>query len=334
MTLSKIGVQLRSLPVSLEYVRTLEFFEGDRLVELRTPSNETYLGIWFDCLDTINRWLYVRANPVDVAKFLEGRRSLRDILVDSRDGVGYLADLDAHERIRRVAFIPLSEIEASSLPNEESFHDPDLAPETGGNEQAILVDGKWSGYLLSLLERRYTQVYSFLALAGGKVSSQRVQTQFENYRIRGGWIQHTIFTQILDLVPKELQPSMTSVQIASPGLVRYNVDPDLGSRVRKALRRFQDRRDDAERAYNALHDILLDIGAARNKSNQARIDTLKKGLAEPIRQLAAVLGQVRVPSLLQAAGNNPENAGQLLAAYWRKLSELDRLEREDRAKIV
>jgi hypothetical protein len=336
MTLPSLGTELDVVPVSLTYVRTLEFFEGDRLVELRTESNEPFLGMWFDASEGVTRWLYVRTTDVDLTKYVARAKSLREILLGARDGLFYLIDKHETGQFARVALLPSVDLPASSVPDDDSFFDCDLSPADAAltDEQAILVDGKWSGELLAFLERRYTQAYAFLAIAGGRFSTQRVQSAFERYRVRGGFIQHTIFSQLASLLPRELLPAMASVQISSPGVVRYNVDPELAARVRVALRRFQDRRDDAARAYNVLHDILIEMERSTKKSNSLRVIQLSAKLNEPMRNLAAVLGQIHLDSLLNATNNNQLNAAHLIAAYWRKLHELDQLELNERARIV
>lgn len=336
MTLVSLGYELGALPVRLEYVRTLEFFEGERLAEYRTPTGEPYLSVWFDSAGPVVRRLLVRTTEVELAKFLAGQRSLRDILGNARDGAVYAVDSRRdEEKPVRVAFLPIAQLPAHLVPAEDSFYDESLALATVASQQTILLDGGWSVTLLSRLERRYQQVYAFLALAGHTFVNPTVAGKFEHYRVKGGWVQHTIFDQLVHhLLPQTLLPKVHAMHYASPGVLQYEVEPEVAHRVRSAIQRIGERGVESRKHYEALHSVLLELGRAHDKGDEDAVRRLRRSIVEPARALAAELGFVDIEQIWSAAGGNPENGGHLLATYWRRLAELYSYAAENRAKLL
>lgn len=117
-----------SLPVGLEFVRDLEAFEGTILAEYRAGDGSVYLQKWCANGPDTTHWLYVRTTAQAVEDYLEGKVSMRNLLLQD-DGVGLAADFSRASpwvgEVWRVRLLDLP----GYLPKPGRFHDPDLRPE-------------------------------------------------------------------------------------------------------------------------------------------------------------------------------------------------------------
>lgn len=124
-----IGISIRRLPVpDLRKVRDLEYYEGPVLSEFRSRTGGIYLFSWCDMDDQAHRWLAFRIGKDALDQFLQGRTSLRDLVLGTQEGFVYLVDIDEELRYQRVARLSSQELPASFVPGERSFFDPALMP--------------------------------------------------------------------------------------------------------------------------------------------------------------------------------------------------------------
>lgn len=371
MTLADLGYATGGFLQRLERVRTLEYFEGERLVELRSEVGEPWLKMWFDAdrESGTTRWFYIRMADVRVSRFLAGRDSLREVLLGALDGFVYA--IDSHgDRLVRTAILPTGEIPTDQLPDDDSYYDPDLTPDSQPGSsyiQDFLVerDG-WSVSELSELDRRYNQVYSFLAVLGPgahatlterlalamrqetdqvqhgfgsplalreldakprrrrkRPSPYALDSAFDKYIFKGGWVHVQMFEEIVKQLPRPLAPKMVSFHYSSPGVYRIHVDPVLSGKVRTALERFAANRERIQLAYESLHEDLLELGRKRESLTLEDVERAQEALRPKVDILITQLGLLD-GKRIWAAGVNAESAGQVIAAYFRKLDDLHR----------
>ncbi len=122
--LPKIGRRLDSLPVRLAWVRDLEFFEGAILSEHQAPNGDVYLMKWCAQTGGTTRWLATQAEAGAISAYLDGKRSMFDLL--NTDG-GFLVD-QVDNQIVAVWSVGLAEIPEAYLPTRNAMHDPTLRP--------------------------------------------------------------------------------------------------------------------------------------------------------------------------------------------------------------
>ena len=116
-------------PIGLEYVRTLEYFEGDLLVEARGSDGSTYLYSWVNSDRVCNRWLVSKVTREALERYLAGKCSLRTLILESLGEHLYLVDLDSEHRPRRVAAVTRDGLPADYLPSDNAYYDVSLAPQ-------------------------------------------------------------------------------------------------------------------------------------------------------------------------------------------------------------
>src|SRR5664280_102152 len=222
--MDSLGYELKELPVQLERVRVLEYFEGDRLVQLKSPQGEIYLKSWLDEHEQWTRWLLFRCTSAALGRFIAGVWTLRDLLEKHDDGVAYIVDSNGREE--HVSLIMAKDFPDSYMPTAESYYDADLAPEGGEQVERILLDGFWSVEFLSTLDRKYRQVYAALAaFLSDTVTQARLATHLSKYRFKGGWIHVKVFDLLVGALPKEVKPKVIAFHYASPGVLEYRVEP-------------------------------------------------------------------------------------------------------------
>lgn len=330
----------------LTFVQTLEFYEGERLCLYRNRTKEPYLKIWFDVgravsdahagvllareQSSITRWLFVRCTDVDVQHYLGKHRTLRQLIVETRDGFAYVVDADTRDGgVARIAVIKVSAIDPELLPGERSFFDSDLGYVAPKDEYTFLIDGdSWSGEKFSNLERRFKDVYSFIAPFGEHgVSTRKLKDAFTGYRYKGGWNHGRTFKRLRREVPTEKRIALDAVSYASPGFVRFRVDPTLGTEVKRALARLSARHQQASADYRALHHALLELGRLHaNRSRREEYAVLLASLAQLTENLVRSLGGLNLARIREAANSN-ENAAHVVATYYRRLREVMRFDR-------
>src|SRR4051812_42305243 len=78
------------LPDGIELVRHLEAFEGPILSEYRGPSGAVYVEKWCAHSRGTSTFLLVRSNHRSIAEFLGGRLSMRALLRETSDKIGFV----------------------------------------------------------------------------------------------------------------------------------------------------------------------------------------------------------------------------------------------------
>ncbi|MDI1447278.1 hypothetical protein [Polyangium sp. 6x1] len=346
MRLNDIGFALDALPVELTRARVVEYFDGDRLVEYRSGSKDPYFKIWSDTDGEVTRWLVLRLTDNDVARFLYGDRSLRDLLLGARDGHVYVVDT-AGSAVRRVAFLRVRDIPTSHLPTSDSYYDETLTPDCQNDappEQLILLDGDWNAEELALFERRYTQVYATKALFAPGIDREigGLRNKFVDYVFAGsGWSHASALDKIVASLPRGDKPHFKAIQLSSPGVVRYGVDGESAAGVRHLLRAFRDEADELQKKYNTLDKLRVDINREardieeRSNSKEEMLRFLaqpSEALKEAATSLAERMGLD--PVRIWFVAGTDVNAAELIANFYRRAWELHKNEIDGHAIVV
>lgn len=337
MTLRRLGTKLPALPVALTRVRTLEYFEGDRIVEAHSSTGDTFLQVWFDTDGgDLTRWLVIRVSPVTVSRFLAKRVSLRDLVLNPSDGFLYVVDRNDDDEVVQTSFVEPRALPEDEVPSSSSYHTPTLTPTCDrGATQTVLLDGEWDVPRLSHLDRRYRFAYAALAVLGKQPKRRKTDISglVEHFRFEGGWPHVMTFNKIKNLLPPEYAPNFQTVQYASPGLMQYKVDPELAERVRSALRLHAVRSEQVKDAYDALHGALLALGRARKERAEPHVlGQMRRALRPPIDALMQLL-PLDSEAIWQIGGK-PEQVGQVLAGFYRQFQELYDLVSDDDATLI
>lgn len=355
MTLDPIGNELDppEFPVELRKIRVIEYFEGERLVEYRSKGNDPFFKVWLDTDGRrLTRWLFLRLTDRDVARFLHLDISLREVIVGARDRYVYVVDKKGAD-IHRLAFLWVKNFPPDLLPLEDSYYDSSLSPQCTSNApeiQDILLDGQWDGESLAEFEKRYFQVSGFVGhfANGSKKAIQGMQGRFAQKVFAGsGWAHVNAVDEIVKFIPQNERPLFQSVQLSSPGILKYRIDGDIAAHVSETMRLFKLRGDDLKRKYDILHEQLINVNrdarsqAAKEfdrKSYEYRTEIWKilRVPNEAIREAAKALAEALNidPKRMFSVGGTDVNSGEMIAGFYRRALQLFGKEKAGSAIIV
>lgn len=311
-----LAIPLVRLPVELEFVRDLEEFDGPLLSEFRSSDGDTFLYYWCDCDERANRWLVVRTPRQDLFRYLVGRVSLRSLIRDCRDGFLYMVDLDGDATVISAWFVYAEKTPENYLPGLDSIRQPGAGIEPGF--QDVSVDQKWDYEQVSAYPRKYLQAYAFHTAFGPGGHPEALEV---DYRLTSGWIFHTLFERMRTNAPLARRASLEAVAFASPGYLRFRVDPVIAEGLRDAVARYLDRRSELRRAIDDLRDWTN-----RHK------DLDEAAASKLIRQVSGYVG-VDGSALLRHI-DTVENAGKVLVSYFSRLEFLAVNQAEQTAMLV
>jgi hypothetical protein len=306
------------LPVELVFVRDLEEFDGPLLSEFRSSNGDTFLYYWCDCNEQANRWLVVRTPRQDLFRYLVGRVTLRSLIQECRDRFLYVVDLDGDASVLSAWFVYAENIPEIYLPGPESVRQPGAGIEPGF--QDVSVDQKWDYEQVSAYPRKYLQAYAFHTAFGRGGNPEALEV---DYRLTSGWVFDTLFKRMINNAPPARRASLEAVAFASPGYLRFRVDPAIAEGLRHAVARYLDHRSELRRTIEEL----------RAWTNRDEYDDLDEALmSKLIRQASESVG-VDGSALLSHI-DTVRHAGKALGSYFARLEFLAVNQVEQTAMLV
>lgn len=241
-----LAIPLARLPIDLEFIRDIEEFDGPLLSEFRSSAGDSFLYYWCDCNEEANRWLVVRTPRQDLFRYFVGRISLRSLIRECRDGFLYIVDLDADATPLSAWFALPGKLPDNYLPGPESVRQPGAGIEPGF--QDVYVDQKW---VYEKYPKTYIQAYAFHTAFGRGGTSNSLSVV---YRLTKGYIFDTLFKVMHANAPLSRRASLEAVAFASPGYLRFRVDPEIAAGVRAAVARYSNNRSELRRTIKELRN--------------------------------------------------------------------------------
>lgn len=300
------GTKLSSMPIALHKVRDIEAFEGPVLSEFRATSGDTYLYLWCDQDDKVNRWLVFRVPERDLIRYTHKAITLRKLVEHPSDGYYFIVDTDKDGQSRSVAIAQRSEVPEGYLPGAQSFHEPELSVRTGlDRTRPILIKGNWGIEDFALFPRRYSNVYAFLYVMGGGGTSALPAPYEYSFEQGRGFPIAAFFRGLRQFIPKLDRPSVQAVQYASPGFIKFKLDPAFGDAVVGAVQRATQDGQGLQGAYESVRSWYLShslVTAVDQKASLQKLvtslgfiqfDRIETVLATPSAMAAVTLSYTR-----------------------------------------
>lgn len=186
------GCYLEKLPLEpLRIIADLVYYDGPLLTLLSNQTGENdYFYYWCDIDDQYNRWLVFRVTKTQIKSYLQGQRSLREVIRHPIDNYYFVGDMDNQLNWQQVWLVMPSDLPSSYLPKADSWFDKEL---DGINEedwqileQRFLTDFSSSDESVSKTKRgQRLSAVSQAELTGGisrETLEQVLMTkQFNNY---------------------------------------------------------------------------------------------------------------------------------------------------------
>lgn len=297
------AILLERLPVELKFIRDLEEFDGPLLSEFRSPNGDTFLYYWCDCNEKANRWLVVRTPRQDLFRYLVGRTTLRSLIRECRDQFLYVVDLDETATTLSAWFVYTEDIPENYLPSHDSVPQPGTGIEPGFQDVSIDQDWDYEQY-----PRKFLQAYSFHTAFGRGGNPKALEI---DYRLTTGWIFDTLYKKINTNLPPAHQASLEAVSFASPGYLRFRVDPIIAEGLRIAVARYLDNRLELRRGMEELRSWIN-----RHEADDEE-EPAMRGLIEQISGSLDIDGTALLSHI-----DTVKNAGKALSSYFARVEFL------------
>ena len=311
------AAEIGQLPMVLTHVHTLESFDGPLLVEFRSETGDTFLYSWCDRDADVDRWIVLRTPIADLARYLVRATTLQELIVKCHDGFVYLLDLDRNDEVRGTFYMKADPLPGEYLPAEQSHYEATIA--TTGQNQDVFVNDERGYQHATEYERKYLHAYDFVALFGQHGNS--LELPKIDYQLTTGYVYHTLFEQFRAHVPYNMHASVAELNIASPGYVRFRVNPVIASDLLRTVEHFTANREVIDATTYSLGRWLA--GRDSMPEDQAR------------KILTSLCDQLNIKSaeLLECMAST-EMASKALRSYVNRLTYLADQQREQTAMMV
>lgn len=244
---------IKSLPVTLERVRDLIYFEGPLLVELRAAgSGEPYLASWCEKLPTGHRWMYFRVDRFKLEMMKLRKLSMREVIPGaSSDGFVYFVDIGSNEALEchivACANIPEKYCpKASCLIPEDSIFD-------NVGELSVPISGVWEPSLFAKFQKQIMAAFSLDYAV--RIMGVESFKSF-NWRQLGGFSPSHLFDWLLPLIPGSDRLSLRELQYRSPGIIRFKAHESTKQRFLSVLEHYENNRSAIRERDKELKDFL------------------------------------------------------------------------------
>lgn len=308
--------------MELVYERTLEFFEGDLLIEYRgRKKSNFYIEKLCTSSNSTYRYLLVRADQRSIAEYLACKLSLLELLNASSDGGGFIVDRENGKVVNTLA-VRLDELPDSYIPKTNSYHDYELRPTWKIAPQNFLITENWDGKLIGFIEKQFFGVLGFLYYTeAGK--NRRIPQKLFTFSYKGGFPIMHLFNALRTLVPQLGLARPAGVNANSPGVMTFEAQSEITHHLNQSIEALSKSRDQ----YLIVQNWAK---LSQPKVNQG-VEKLPPSAYQDL-QLLAELMHVDVNSLFPEPSNEVKNptanvqclhvAGKLLTAHYRRLKRL------------
>ncbi len=271
----------------------------------------------------MSRWMVLRTPPQNIARYLVKAITLRDLIINCQDGFVYLIDVDAENRTRGTFFLGTASLPDDYVPTERSYYDAEAELSTEAEQQDIFINDDLAVQKVWEIRRKYSQTYNFLALFGPNGRPQELPNEKIRYKMKGGWVRHTLFSVLASYVKTEMRVSLAEVAAASPGYVRFRVQPRIASDLRDAITDYRkpDTRRQSERTAELLKEWLRENEKGMSATSARRL----------FHELCAPFG-IKSESLLDHA--DMDVAINTVTGYFNRLAYFDSEETEQSSMLV
>lgn len=202
----------------------------------------------------------------------------------------------------------------------------------------VLLDGRWRLEDLYEFPHAFYQCYSFVYCLDSELNPrdrERINTALVEYPWRGGYSYVNIYTVLQNQVPPEDRPTIKSISYASPGWLDLFLNPDVAIQVAKSVGILGGSAVAAAKAYATSMRFIAQIAVDR-KRQQLQLMQLNQAQHKAVMSLcedmAKFLGFRSVKELHKHTGN-PEVSLKLLAAHYRRTSQLVEFINEGKVKL-
>ena len=311
----------------LEKVRDLMYFDGPLLTHFQNRHGEDFLFYWVDCDEKLNRWMVVRLDEASILR-LVNRVVPIDFVIPKlcRDDFVVFIDTADNHATRASTLVAIQDIPQEYLPSEGAYL-PEIPSLPSERSYSVLIEGGWSVKELGEFPHVFTKLYSLLY--GLDVLHL---PRLENFPWRGGFSAMHFFDWAAKRIPSEDRPSVSAIQYASPGFMRFDLHGPTADQVGHCIANYKSKNHSLAAAFSELtayirNERLNEVRSPDDAGWQSHESFLTKGAL-------AVLGGFDVieETAFVKACARPFEAAKIAMAFYRYIRNL--VEFENRRLVI
>jgi hypothetical protein len=115
--------KLNHYPLNLTHVADLLFFDGALLSLFEDKNKENYLYYWCDVDEICNRWLVFEVSSKNLRLYLQGNKSLYEIVTSPVNNMIYAIDMNNEGEIENIYKINPENLPEDYIPDKDSYYD-------------------------------------------------------------------------------------------------------------------------------------------------------------------------------------------------------------------
>lgn len=273
------GTSIPTLPwKNLDKIADLIYFEGPLLSLFKNNRGDNYFYYWCDANETHNRWIILRITDKDLNFFVNKKITLTELITKPSDGFVFTVDIDDNLEYHNIFILSPSALPHSYIPQEDSFYESEVNPlipaeSITKNKQSyrLLLDGAWAFGEFSIVPEVYNQVYAFFYAINqiGQISDNSLKDSFISFPWLGGYSAVNFYNKIWEVIPKDKQPQVSSIQYASPGWIELELNTSIAFLIKNSIAAHTTGYDELDTVYKEIHKDL----SKRKLLREAKVST-------------------------------------------------------------
>jgi flagellin-specific chaperone FliS len=318
------------------WICDLQYFEGPLVSLFKASQREDFVYLWVDSDEYSNRWMAFSVKRSDLINYKNKDKTLKQIIDEKRHV--YLVDINGEGDVKQAFWIKTDELSIDYMPAVDSHFCAELCQDQGALEIpsnfSIQIDSEWYFDDFSELERKFSQVYSFIysliKLNTGSVN--KMQAVYKQFPWKGGFSSVNFFEQIRTAIPSYHEVRVSKLQYASPGAITLTLDSKVAQRA-SALIEACFRNELLVKSYKNSVKLLTDY---KILSSPELYDTLdenaKKEISSALGDLQTQMGLGDMLFKWSSLPENPAYALKILQAIYRRITSLNSYQTAGRVK--
>jgi hypothetical protein len=322
------------------FISTLLEYDVPEIVRLKRARGNL-IAMCLIGLPDAPDYLAVTVKAGDWERFLHDRCDVRYLFTTPLARINYsfsAAELDS-ENVEMVRFekelksewLPEIGLFASELSNLEEIDGATASIER------VNLDGEWDSSEFGHLQRKISDVYSFLLIVEGSLDEKaalRAKRSFYNKPLAGGSSYGSLFNDIRETLPLGEQLRLKAVQKASPGYMDLKADANAFESLRQMVTIHQFSRSDARDIYLELRKSLSDDKMLKRPiSSYSPTYSKNDKILQLASSIFSIFGLANIDRIMELTEGNSLAFAKIALAFYRRVDEAMHYFAEGRAEF-
>jgi hypothetical protein len=326
------------------WIADLLYFEGPLLSLFKGSKDQDYFYHWCESDSIASRWLAIPVTRKDIEDYFAHEKSLLSII--KKQQRIFFIDANNEGTPNQVFSVKSEAIPSAYTVPETSYFDEDLCPTDiyktiKPSTYAIKIDKNWFFDEFSLVERVFTQLYSFvygLTNMDGLVARDKVRRAFQQYPWKGGFSAVHFYDNMRAAVPSLHEPKVGSIVFQSPGTIKLELLESVATNTGLLIKHFNENSVEILEQYEEARKYLRDAGLLKIDENldikSILTDASKKAIKDHFADLARSLNMAEFSEQIEEMTGNPLISLKILLSFCRRVMKLNKLQDDGKLEFT